>query len=266
MKLLIGLALAMTTAAAPEPRPDAARTAPRRQAAWQVDWGDQYCTLVRLPDRNTPFVVSIRALPGGHDATLILVESGRGRLPSGISAVSVDPAQRSFQVRVVAERRPGGRRALVLHDLPNHFLDTLSGAHALQLSGGGRVRRRIDLRQAGTAVRQCISDALREWDIDEAALSALREWPVSTNMMGLRHTDYPEESLRRRSQGRVVVRIDVSPEGRITACLPIASSGDRALDSTTCRIILERARFTPAIGADGRPVAARIAATVTWRT
>jgi cytochrome c-type biogenesis protein CcmE len=45
--------------------PFAAAAAQQRAApAWQVDWGDQYCSLIRLPDRETPFIVGARVVPG----------------------------------------------------------------------------------------------------------------------------------------------------------------------------------------------------------
>ena len=67
-----------------------------------------------------------------------------------------------------------------------------------------------------------------------------------------------------RPRGRVIVRIDVGADGRATACATMATSGSAEIDSTTCRVILRRALFRPAIDAAGRRVAARTVSSVTW--
>jgi TonB family protein len=77
--------------------------------------------------------------------------------------------------------------------------------------------------------------------------------------------DYPAAALRAAEQGNVRVRLDVAPEGRVSGCTITGSSGSSALDSTTCRILASRARFTPARSASGQAVADRFETTVAWR-
>lgn len=77
--------------------------------------------------------------------------------------------------------------------------------------------------------------------------------------------DYPAASLRNNEQGRVVFTLDVNSEGRVTNCAIAESSGSGALDSTTCRIMRSRARYTPARDARGRPVADRDRGIVRWQ-
>ncbi len=77
--------------------------------------------------------------------------------------------------------------------------------------------------------------------------------------------DYPVEALRRDEQGTVEFELDVGKDGRVRRCTVTASSGSALLDSTTCRLAAERARFEPRTGADGRPAAARYVSRLTWR-
>ena len=114
------------------------------------------------------------------------------------------------------------------------------------------------------ALRSCASDALRQWGVDEAALNALRRRPLSTNGFGVTAADYPIDALREHERGRVVMRLTVSPDGRATACAPVASSHDPRFDEAACRAALSRARFTPALDASGQPVAAQIVTSVTF--
>lgn len=80
------------------------------------------------------------------------------------------------------------------------------------------------------------------------------------------YDDYPEEAVRNGWQGDVVVEATVSAEGLPTACTVVRSSGHQVLDDATCRIVMRRARFKPAINADGRPVADHvIIPPIRWR-
>jgi periplasmic protein TonB len=77
---------------------------------------------------------------------------------------------------------------------------------------------------------------------------------------GFTNADYPRAAERAGAQGRVVARLTVAPDGRVSNCAVRISSGHEALDATTCRLILRRFRFEPARDADGVPVAE----TVEW--
>ena len=90
-----------------------------------------------------------------------------------------------------------------------------------------------------------------------AVMQAPNAKPVqgSANVPSLfSYDDYPEEAVRNRWQGDVVVGVTVSAEGRPTACDIVRSSGHKVLDDATCRIVMRRARFKPATDASGRPV------------
>lgn len=67
--------------------------------------------------------------------------------------------------------------------------------------------------------------------------------------------DYPRAALAARAQGTVFIRFTVAPHGRVSDCAVTRSSGNRALDEATCRLIRRRFRYRPARDAAGRPVA-----------
>lgn len=76
--------------------------------------------------------------------------------------------------------------------------------------------------------------------------------------------DYPREARRARIGGEVEVRFTIEPSGRVTACRVSKSSGDAALDATTCRLIEERFRFRPATNAAGLAIASSYGWRQTW--
>ncbi|MEN3971769.1 energy transducer TonB [Sphingomicrobium sp. XHP0235] len=78
--------------------------------------------------------------------------------------------------------------------------------------------------------------------------------------------DYPAEALSNDWEGVVHARLTVDPEGSVSGCEIIESSGHALLDDTTCAILQERARFEPARNSLGEKVSATFAAPpIEWR-
>ena len=67
-----------------------------------------------------------------------------------------------------------------------------------------------------------------------------------------------------RFMGAVAVRILVRPNGRAGGCRIARSSGNPALDQTTCRLLGERLLFSPAKNAAGRPIESEVGTTYVW--
>lgn len=87
-----------------------------------------------------------------------------------------------------------------------------------------------------------------------------------SGLAGLFSTDdYPESAIRNEEQGSTGFSLNVGPNGRVTNCEVTSSSGSATLDRTTCRLLTSRARFTPATGTDGRPIADVYRSRFTWR-
>lgn len=68
--------------------------------------------------------------------------------------------------------------------------------------------------------------------------------------------DYPDAASRAGVGGTVTAWYRVDPDGRVRDCEIARSSGNSALDNTTCRLIEKRFRYEPARGRDGKAVAA----------
>ncbi len=89
---------------------------------------------------------------------------------------------------------------------------------------------------------------------------------VSGNLQGLfRDSDYPQSAMDNEETGTVSVVLQVGSNGRVTGCSVTRSSGSRTLDSTTCRILTSRAKFTPARDSSGNPTSGSFPQRITWR-
>jgi TonB family protein len=90
----------------------------------------------------------------------------------------------------------------------------------------------------------------------QPALAAPARWISG----GLEDSD----NRKGRFAGAVAVRITVGPDGRAGGCRIAQSSGNPALDQTTCRLLGERLRFSPARDATGRSVTSEVGTTYVW--
>ena len=77
--------------------------------------------------------------------------------------------------------------------------------------------------------------------------------------------DYPSAARRAEEQGTVRVSYTIGLDGRVTNCTVTASSGSRSLDSTTCRILERRFRYSPARDSSGNPVSQTKSQSVSWQ-
>ncbi len=257
--------LAVPPAGQAAAQPPAPAPAPAARP-WQVDWGQYYCSLIRKSGEGRPFATAFVETPGSAYISIRLVAEDSADLPSGLDSVVLLPAGRSLPVEVgIADRSRLAMRSI--YGLPPDFRELLVSATELQLKAGDRIRARVPLdgvRRAMAAQRRCTTEVAREWGIDEPALSALSRRPRTTNDMGFRPEDYPPAALRRAREGRVMMRITVNAEGRATDCVPVASSGSEEIDSTACRVSLNRGRYEPGLDASGQPVETRAIYTVTF--
>jgi protein TonB len=77
--------------------------------------------------------------------------------------------------------------------------------------------------------------------------------------------DYPADAQMRDEQGTVGVELKIDKQGRVSRCNIAQSSNSKSLDSATCRILQQRARFTPARDNSGQPVEDTYTQRITWR-
>ncbi|HEY1607050.1 MAG TPA: energy transducer TonB [Allosphingosinicella sp.] len=76
--------------------------------------------------------------------------------------------------------------------------------------------------------------------------------------------DYPDSARRNDEQGTTRFRLSVGTDGRVTGCTVVGSSGSSALDSATCRLMKNRARFTPARDSNGNATTDNVASAIRW--
>ncbi len=75
--------------------------------------------------------------------------------------------------------------------------------------------------------------------------------------------DYPSSSIRNEEAGTSVATFTIGTDGRVASCN--ASGASPTLDAETCKLIIRRFRFKPALDTSGQPIAETKSQRVTWR-
>lgn len=114
--------------------------------------------------------------------------------------------------------------------------------------------RAID--QAISALDDCAREKLLDFGLDLEAHSQLETHVVPKDVekwAGAIQRSYPAEALRMGWGGTVPLRLIVDERGRVTHCHVTDFLTAEVLRDTACKGMIEHARFTPAIDAEGRP-------------
>lgn len=114
-----------------------------------------------------------------------------------------------------------------------------------------------NMHPAMNAMRACLDELLTHWGIDADAHRNLQREAVPINFSEMARevsARYPRSMLSRGRQAILRIRMDVSAEGRATGCHHQISYNDDPFEEISCALLLEHARFSPALDVAGNPI------------
>jgi hypothetical protein len=116
------------------------------------------------------------------------------------------------------------------------------------------------------ALRTCTDELVRHWGLDVEAQRTLTSpaSPLTSQVTWLKASDYPIEAWQSGASAVVNFRLMVDATGTPTDCALQASTAGEAFRELTCRLLLKRARFTPARDSAGKPIASYFISAVQW--
>lgn len=238
---------------------------------WIVDWGEQRCSLVRRSGGADSVTMVLRASLGTHRPELVLERDWKNtRLPLVATDVEVffSPVTQAVTGYANTLRAGSGERLLFVEGLAEDFFDQFAASKSFTIQHKGRellTMRYPAARAAIRSLRACNDDLLASWGVDPKVLAALSRQPRAINpATWIRNEDYPDSAVRAEKSGSTVIRFVISAEGRISDCTPVVSSGTPELDAASCRLMVDRAKYEPALDADGKPISVRNVQTVNW--
>lgn len=209
----------------------------------------------RFPLRRlVKYLVLIGLLWGGYTyrAEIVdLVKQGIARFDSAMPPPREDPPP---MVPPVVPSAPAPSPASDITD------------KAIEMDGADDIGRIAGPRTRGGPVALVVPE--EEYDDGEEITDPSRARPVQpigNPGTWLTYNDYPRVALRGNMEGMVRFRIKVDARGQAKSCRVIERSGYPELDRSTCRLMLMKGRFRPALDDDGRPVEGEWGTRMVWK-
>ena len=132
--------------------------------------------------------------------------------------------------------------------------------------------RRVYSRSSGMLKRQVYSGREVTFSCQTQAFRQLRPYlarearPKTPTYKAIGRDDFLRDEGGERVEGTVGIELQIDAAGRPTECSITASSGDSRLDQHTCRLLLDRLTFLPAMDENGEAVPGRFRNRVQWRS
>ena len=108
------------------------------------------------------------------------------------------------------------------------------------------------------ALDACLSELITRWGIDAEAHQTLSREVKILNLKKLTYAfsrNYPREMIIAEQSGIVQYRLMVDERGKPSACHLQLASNHREFEKVSCKLLMNVARFDPALDKDGKPIA-----------
>lgn len=262
-KFLAGMAALAGTLPVPATAEPLKPTSP-----WRVDYSESQCVALRQYGTDAkPLLLILKPSPEGTSMRVLVAQNGsaepqqiRESIRFGNSPV------RNEDMLLFGDSKTKLRSIAMTIPMAEFRQDAAAADIAVN---GWAVSADLAIVQGPEVVAEldkCIASLKDYWRIDAAAEPGAREAePMKPLHAYFSPGDYPEEAARHDDQGTVKMTFLVDETGTVRDCSVEGSSGVPTLDTMSCYIIQQRARFKPAVGPDGKPRRSAFTQQVTWR-
>lgn len=266
MKQLAAVAAALTWAGT-------AAGAPRAPTGkWVVDFDDAQCVASRpYGTKDKPLLLALKQPPIGEVMQIAVIrKGGGGRFGEQVDASLRIDGGRPIPVTMVSFAVKERNERVMLLNLPLDQFQAVRKGTTLTIDAGRELNETLQLAEVEPLMRvmdTCIADLRKVWNVrTDPDHPPLLKQSAAGDIVGLfRGDDYPGVSVSQAKSGSVSVAILIDEAGRVADCTIVNTSGVAALDAQSCAVIKQRAKFTPAIGLDGKPAKDAYVQRITWR-
>jgi TonB family protein len=258
-------ALMMITATAgqaAEPRPPTGK--------WVVNFDAAQCIASRnYGTAKVPFFLVIKAPPVGNVIQLAVMLKGRREAPEQLEAKLIVDQRPPLRASVMAYTPKGGGLRAHRINLPSADFMPLRQAKSLEIQSPG-LTETFALSQMEPLLKtmeQCVADLRTVWNVADptGTQSKLKERAKGNIASFVSNDDYPAVALDQNQTGIVAFALLIDEAGKVADCTVIETSGAASLDSQSCAVLRIRAKFTPAVGADGKPAKDALVGKIRWQ-
>jgi hypothetical protein len=256
-KLLGFLAAAASSAAAGQTL--AIVTGPLSPATkWALDYGYTQCVAARdFGSQSDPTSLAIRPAPNGKSYELLVARAGRGPEFAEELEGTVDFGRGPIKSWLLRYHTIDRKRTLYMFRLSASDMAQARTATSVRFQAKGSINTAVALTSMAAlldGLETCTADLKRYWNE-----GGNKDGRIVTQAKGdvrsiFNDGDFPQEALGRHQDGKAQFLLLIDEKGKIAACHIEKASGIPALDAMGCQVIMERARFKPALDAAGKPV------------
>ena len=246
-----------------------AAAAPRQPSGrWVVEFNDAQC----LASRNygtpgNPLLLVLKAPAAGNVIQLAVIRpASLGTAAQLESEVAIDQQAPLRAAAFAYTSAPQKQRAYLIN-LPADRFGAAKAAKVLSIRAKDELDEQFAITAMGPLLQvmnECVVDLRKAWNVADAGApgAGLRQHATGSIDSMLQQVDYPAVDQPLSGTATFVLLVDET--GRVADCTVIETSGVASLDAQTCGTVKSQARFSPAIGLDGKPAKDGLVQRVSW--
>jgi TonB family protein len=240
---------------------------------WRVDYADEECRL-------------LRTFGTGADAVTMRLARGSGLESFDMVIAGTNIPRLGDDVKVTLKLEPQGTESsfdgysMGVPNRPEKFIRWYDGNPSIfeGITDGQQVRlladKKLDVvmlwsdgKAALAALQLCHDDLLKGWGVELDAIRASKSPPEPVGSPGqwITNNDYPRAEMVQQIEGTVTFQLKVNSTGAVEKCVILHSSNAAALDQLSCKLMMQRAKFTPALDANDQPITSFYVNRIRWQ-
>ena len=238
---------------------------------WVVSFDDAQCLAFRdYGTKEAPIQLLLKTPPIGGVVQLAIARKGSDIPASQVKGTLAIDERPPTKISMLAYSPKGTELRVYSMNLPAAEFALIRQAKTLGLQGGGldETLALSNMPAMLKAVDDCVIDLRRVFNVTDpetAERSPLQRRTKARLGKLIKNEDYPRDAIDRHQGGRVKFALLVDEKGKVADCSVIETSGVAVLDAQSCALLKTRARFDPALGADGKPAKDAVTAAIVWR-
>ena len=259
---LVLVAAAISSTAAAEPR--------KPTANWVVNYDDAQCVATRnYGTGDRPLILGFKPSTTESVMRIMMIRKGPAFEAEQRSAVLRFDAKPPIAVSALTYGDSKTGQFIATANLPMQTFVANRRAARIGFRGATFDEDLAVPGMAGIAAAfdDCMANLRQVWNVGPAHSDKLKRQPRPLQPLRTLFSRgaFPALALRAGNIGTVSVSLMIDEAGKVRDCMVEETSGFATLDSTSCFVIASRARFEPAIGADGKPAKSAYFQRIHWQ-
>ena len=237
---------------------------------WRLNYEDAQCNAHRnYGTEKEPLYLAFKAPPVGSVVQLMVVQNGprMNALQYNVQVKVGD--RRALKTNMLVYRGKSGKFRTKLIILPRAEFEAFRDAASVEITGIGQdyLFALSDIGPLLKALDDCLTDLRGYFNVSppDTPNPRLSREPVGDLQKVFTGDDFPMHAAHLGLQGSTTMEILIDEKGAVADCSVTETSGYSTLDAQSCAIVQERARFGPAIDAQGKPTRSSYSQRITWK-